>query len=769
MAGRSLHPHLKRIPNEEGRKHRLHGLKLLGALEARLRATGQRFGTWRRTLSDGTQIMVGFIASSIGPPIRMLRIKTPSGATFEVLEFYMDSGYLDLGNYVLTLPEPLTELDFIVDPSTLYQSTTTEDLQSTYGGNRLDGLKLYPVVAEIVDAAYPPSFNYSDQESKELLWDKTRNNLNGTEYWAGNATGMLRLMLQGKNGLIVGDTRYFQIQNSINATTTSNILYFDEDLIEWWVVNINPSSGYITFTMLNVYESLKLAVKAASGAERLVLITYALAFSTLSTTVQTIAFPTTSTLPDASPLAYGWHASWNGHKASVVLLEHTQSDINNPSLWYDDRSRVVSWLCTLTLSRTSGVFGASLSVSSEATWQQNNGTTPWIWRPVVATGAVMCPFGAQGGGAAYVATSYPSNAPVYCYYLHDVTGGTDSHLAVVDISRSFTTESGKAYGYCEPNSWVFWDSGQLIFQNTYFVTGDEVTETFRVYDVDGAAVIAFVQSISQPGLSIQGIVYDGDGNGGWAAYPFDPDEDPVPVGDTSFTTYESVNCTVTNSQYWTAGLPVGGTFRDISLYECNPSGTHIGPTTINADHHAVLVIPINNAEAVGMFTTADRWWTNKTVTDFYYTHYPDPGPVNAAHKTDAVWYDHSKQTGPEATNVNPLGEKISLSGGFVQRIDTPYTDSKQLWSTAITYVGNNSNAVAQQTIQGTNTSHQGFIGSQYLSINTVNDPCRSEYPEIAQGVQDAILGEIAGEDVLLANDYPSELSGAGTVRQVGFA
>lgn len=48
----------------------------LGMLEARMKNTGQKFGVWHRTLSDGTKIKVAKIGTPAGPPIRIYEVET---------------------------------------------------------------------------------------------------------------------------------------------------------------------------------------------------------------------------------------------------------------------------------------------------------------------------------------------------------------------------------------------------------------------------------------------------------------------------------------------------------------------------------------------------------------------------------------------------------------------------------------------------------------------------------------------------------------------
>jgi len=299
----------------------------------------------------------------------------------------------------------------------------------------------------------------------------------------------------------------------------------------------------------------------------------------------------------------------------------------------------------------------------------------------------------------------------------------------------------------------------------------------------------YTQSANTEGEEVQGItaqqkhimykVYDGRSNASWV-----PQLDWSEYGSTEWTVHESICCFHVNyqsfswcSEVWCpehGGNPCycnGGTYADTSVYTGKPTGKLLQGVDAYSTGGAAVIIPFDNAEAVGLVGIREEGFLNANVLNFTAETFSG-NTLELAHRTDLVFYGSRVPSGQpqniRTTSPNPLG--FALNPTKIIR-GTTTNESYSEWQSSIVYCGNQvgPQGMYRLELSGSGTTRGAFPGSQYFSIPSVSEPCRTDYPAINQGVSSAMRLNLAGEETQLVADFPPELKQVLLARTIGFA
>jgi hypothetical protein len=189
---------------------------------------------------------------------------------------------------------------------------------------------------------------------------------------------------------------------------------------------------------------------------------YALSTATFGDELQTIFFAGTL----GTPLAHGWHFSWDGLKGRVILHE-----ANNATKKYLSRDYRIE--LTPTLSGPHHTFTASVTIDSSSEWWPCQSflyqfAPDYIQSDTKVAFPQIGPIPYLGISVGNVASNVQWTALIYCYAHYDFLSGDDEFIAVTQSHNTNSIASG-TYTISNPTPlkssdvWIAIDSYRAAF------------------------------------------------------------------------------------------------------------------------------------------------------------------------------------------------------------------------------------------------------------------------------------------------------------------
>lgn len=657
-------------------------------------------------------------------------------------ERYMDSGYLNIGDYNETESSS-------IQPSTLHQTPRLLDLYDEWVRRQ----PLYqPQPVDVVDGDHPPSFDYPSDppapQEQTALWNKTRLRMApGSK--PGNNSGKLKLLAQAQLGLKLAIPPKLPPINQHAPSLSSTGLFTEAQGIYWMVEITNATQA--RFTLYEIPADLLDKILVANpGKETLIAEAYALAFATESETVETVSITSSSTeiADGAVPWHSGWHLDWSGAHATTTVHRVTGHSCPPLSEWHTWQMSLKSTVLVMSINRSGGAFSVSIAEDSHTEWMFHNGKE-LIWQPQEINGVhKYCPVMVSCTGPALQTSALANRAPIYSYYGNEdesfETGGYENtDLAVVlytrdydaDAPRSITsTCTGvKASIWCGRwylldqidqqgalNSWAVHINNQLVGS-----TSSREGNYYRKRVIDhNAAEVAIV------------------------------DQEHGPQSSAVFTEHACVDgsCQVIDQEE--VSVPCDGSMWGTNhLHEIRQTYRVIGGYWSQSANGAAIVFPWDCAEGVVVAVGGDM-----TGEDIINRTWETDDSGLAAYVEYGAWA-YNCGGGPISIATDWTGRTAPVSGQAVNKT-SDYTGTAWTADAEIHFVGRDYADKKSEAFDFFSSDH-GPTASEipvigFLSING-DEPCVTGFAEITQGIGDEMLLR-GGSEPKAENEYPSQLA-----------
>lgn len=409
MSGREVKPIFRHGKWNDASGYRLEHTvrKMMATLERRMLVTGQKFGRWTRSFSDGTRIIISANLNGPSPVFHANVIPGPSEVAEVVTEYYLESGIVAFENFTsCAVGGDEGELYFNTTLSSWYSSRTGLSLFSyigTFNTPELLDFSTYPPLPSTTGSTDQPAGTSQAFACNRFQYKDDANAIPASIF-SGKYT---RMLVQGKYGrrdtviTSTGSTQAIQIDNRVlssSASSTHAIYVYEEgSVLEYWLMNIAVGTltvGKLSFPAWADVMIAGILSEGITGTDRDWLEAWILAYAEWPT--EEIEVETG--LPTINPLSYGWRFKSDGTQAKAVTV--TGSLLNGYTMTTD----------TVDISLT--------YLAGEPSWTATGSTST---NATDINFSNLCMLWALNGDAGYtpLASSNPdaySNVPVFGWY-----------------------------------------------------------------------------------------------------------------------------------------------------------------------------------------------------------------------------------------------------------------------------------------------------------------------------------------------------------------